>query len=138
MPASQVERVDARGVVRCEVHSAVSPAFLAGGRVMPVAESGCGLEFIEVLNNRGRSRTTETRSLASREKSGRPSASTYAFAKTWAYSMMSEAVTRKPQRFSARATLAVPLNGSTAVPAPMPRVRSLRRMNSSSLVLLPM
>jgi hypothetical protein len=43
------------------------------------------------------------------------------------------------QRLSDAATLAVPLNGSSATPAGNPRARAAcRRMNPNSFVLLPM
>ncbi len=53
--------------------------------------------------------------------------------------MMSDAVTRKPRDLRWCATLAVPLNGSTAErPSPViPRVSSFLPMKPSSLVLLP-
>src|SRR5688572_28807673 len=46
-------------------------------------------------------------------------------------------MTLKPLRFSERATLAVPQNGSHALPPTIPRARSTRLMKSRGLVLFP-
>jgi hypothetical protein len=129
----RADRIDPRRIVRREVHPV---AICAGRRVMSVDETGLARQSVESIERVPQVGAADPP--ARDGNCGGAATSTYARASTKPYSMMSDAAVANRHRFSARATLAVPLNGSTAAPGRIPRARSTRRMKSSSRVLLPM